>query len=255
MNLRLSLAMILVPVFLVGCATVASRHGAVCEASGAQRVIEGVLTLGFSELGNALECPDEEAIAVARAAALQGDTEAQVNLAYYYLHRMSGLHPDAEALRQDGLGFLRCAAEGGSQEAQELVPCRPTYPIPFCLNEHIEELEPDFVYRHTALSIGRRGCDCTVRIRVGDPTHRGDSRHSESYAYARMDDPTAICDGGDLCNRLNDVREQLTPEEVAELDTRISAWKSSPGPCRLSRSVHQPHERSGSTTALHVAVQ
>lgn len=179
-----------------------------CEQPVLERVLAGGLTLGWSELGRAIECPGADELNDLKIKAREGDPDAQAALGKYYFWQTSTFYPDRNLIRRSAAKLMRCAAERGSNAAQG---------SSFILGYGLEE--PDvsrIIYKYSKISVQRQGCDCNALF--------------QNPPWLSLNRSTNICYWR-LCSPMRDAAEKLSSTQIREIEDEISVYEPSPEPC------------------------
>ncbi|MCH7778410.1 MAG: hypothetical protein IH878_18050 [Gemmatimonadetes bacterium] len=194
--------------FLTLAACGVAGGGALCEQHVLERVFFGGITLGYSELARAVDCPGADELNDLKIKAREGDPDAQAAVGSYYFRRISPIHPDRERWARSAAKLLRCAAEGGSHGAQGSF---------LLLSLYLEQ--PDaakVIYKYSKIWIQRAGCDCNALFQ--NPPWLSLSR-STNRCFRQ------------LCSPMRRAAEKLSPTQITEIEDDISAYEPSPRVC------------------------
>jgi hypothetical protein len=189
--------------------TLAACGVALCEQPVLERVFFGGITLGYSELARAGDCPGADELNDLKIKAREGDPDAQAAVAHYYFMRISPIHPDRERWARSAAKLMRCAAEGGSHGAQSSF---------LLLDLYLEQ--PDaakIIYKYSKISIQRAGCDCNAIFQ--NPLSWLSMSRSTNRCYHQ------------LCSPMRRAAEKLSPTQITEIEDDISVYEPSPKPC------------------------
>ncbi len=179
-----------------------------CEQPLLERVAIGGLTVGWSELARAMDCPGTDELNDLKIKAREGDPDAQAAVSVYYLTALSPFYPDRELVQRSAAKLLRCAAEGGSHAAQGS----------YLLGLYLEE--PDaakIIYKYSKISVQREGCDCNALFQ-------------NPPGWLSMNRSTNLCYWG-FCSRMRRAAEKLSPTQITEIEDEISVYEPSPKAC------------------------
>ena len=180
--------------------TLAACGGHPCEQPLLERVVIGGLTVGWSELGRAVDCPGADELNDLKIKAREGDPDAQAALGEYYFTQLSPFYPDRELVQRSAAMLLRCAAEGGSHAAQG---------SSFILGFYLEEPDASkIIYKYSKIAAQRAGCDCNALFQ--NPPGWLSMNRSTNLCYWR------------LCSPMRDAAEKLSPTQITEIEDDIS---------------------------------
>lgn len=205
-QLTLTIAAMPVLVALTACFPTA-----VCEQPVPERVLVGGLTLGMTELSNAMDCLGDDEIYDLKIKAREGDPDAQAALGLHY-SRTSGFDRDHERNRRLSVYLMRCAADGGSPAAQDFISTRY-----YWFKEERDAAK--IVYKYAIISSKRKGCDCENLFQNPPP-------------WYSVNSATNYC-AWSLCPSMRDAKQRLNAAQIADVENEISIYKPSPRPCSV----------------------
>ncbi len=180
-----------------------------CEQPLLERVLVGGVTVGWSELFRAIDCPGADELNDPKIKAREGDPDAQAALGEYYFWKTSPFYEYEELARRSAVKLMRCAAEGGSHAAQG---------SSFILGYYLEEPDASkIVYKYSKIAAQREGCDCNALFQ-------------NPPGWLSMNRSTNLCYWG-FCSSMRDAAEKLSPTQITEIEDDISVYEPSPKPC------------------------